>query len=102
MRNWTWLVVAIAVLTLSSSLAVEAPKKPKGVFSSLKVGQPVTLKDVGAGYSLSFFEEGLPLTHTVVEIGEDYVVVRDIAGVTDAIVPVYSLKGIVKTRSKLK
>ncbi len=102
MRTWMSLTAVVAALALSSSFAVEPPKKSKGIFSSLKLGQPVTLKDMGAGYSLSFFEEGLQLTHTVVEIGEDYVVVRDIAGVTDTMVPVYSLKGILRMRTKLK
>ena len=46
----------------------------------LKVGQAVNLKDHGAAYSLSFIEPEVPLSHTVVEIGEDYVVVRDIVG----------------------
>jgi hypothetical protein len=93
---------SIAVLALSSSFAVEAPKTSKGIFSSLKVGQPVNLKDHGAAYSISFMDDELPLTHTVIEVGGDYVVVRDIAGVTDTVVPVYSLKGIAKTRVKLK
>ncbi|HEV8069520.1 MAG TPA: hypothetical protein VGP76_17400 [Planctomycetaceae bacterium] len=102
MRNWTWLVVASAVLTLSSSFAVEAPNKSKGIFSALKVGQPVTLKDHGTAYSISFMDDGTPLTHTVIEVGGDYFVVQDLAGVTDSVVPFYSLKGIVRVRTKLK
>ena len=102
MRTWMSLTAVVVVLALSSSFAVEPAKKSKGIFSSLKVGQPVTLKDEGTGHSISFFEEEFPLTHRVVEVGEDYVVVRDIAGVTDTVVPVSSLKGIVKTRVKLR
>jgi hypothetical protein len=102
MKYWTWLVIAVGVLALSSSFAVEAPKKTKGVFSSLKVGQPVTLRDHGSAFSISFLDEGLPLTHKITEVGEDYVVVQDIAAVTDTLVPVYSLKGIVRSRTKLK
>jgi hypothetical protein len=102
MRTLLWPLAALVLLALSSSFAVEAPKKPKGIFSSLKVGQPVTLTDHGAAFSISLLDEGLPLTHKVVEVGEDYVVVEDIAGVTEATLPIYSLKGIVKTRTKLK
>jgi hypothetical protein len=102
MRTWTWPLAALVVLALSSSFAVEAPKKPKGIFSSLKVGQPVNLKDEGTAFSISFIDEPLQLAHTVVEIGDDYVVVQDVAGVMDTLVPVYSLKGIVKTRTKVR
>jgi len=102
MRNWTWPLAAIVLIALSPSFAVEAPKKPKGIFLSLKVGQPVNLKDHGSAFSISFLDEGLPLTHKVIEVGNDYVVVEDIAGVMDTLVPVYSLKGIVKTRVTLR
>jgi hypothetical protein len=101
MRNRTWLVLVAVVLALSSSLANEAPRKPRGIFSSLKVGQPVNLKDHGAAFSISFLDEGLPLTHKVVEISDDYVVVEEIAGMTETVVPVYSLRGVVRTRTKI-
>lgn len=102
MRTLLWPLAALLLLALSSSFAVEAPKKPKGIFSSLKVGQPVTLNDHGAAFSFSFLDEGLPLTHKVIEVGEDYVVVQDAAGVSDTLIPAYSLKGIVRTRTKVK
>ena len=54
------------------------------------------------GVPISYFDEGLPLTHRVIEIGEDFVVVQDLAGVMDTMVPVYSLKGIVKSRSEVE
>jgi hypothetical protein len=102
MRNWMWPLAAIAIVALSSSFAVEAPRKPKGIFSSLNVGQPVTLNDHGAAFSVSVLDEGLPLTHKVVEVAEDHVIVQDIAGVSETLIPVYSVKGIVRTRTKLK
>ena len=64
----------------------------------LKVGQAVNLKDHGSAYSIGFVEPEVPLGYTVIEIGEDYVVVRDIAGVKDVVVPVYSLKSVEKVR----
>jgi hypothetical protein len=72
------------------------------VFSMLKVGQTVSLKGEGAAYILSFIEPEVPLGHTVVEIGENYVVVRDITGVMDVVVPVYSVKAVEKVRTKLE
>ncbi|MEO2036970.1 MAG: hypothetical protein ABGZ35_33265 [Planctomycetaceae bacterium] len=99
MKNWMWIVVLIAVAT---ALGAQSAKNPKGVFSMIKLGQAVNLKDQGAAYSISFMEPEVPLGHTVVEIGEDYVVVRDIAGVKDVVVPVYSLKSVEKVRTKLE
>ncbi len=99
MKNWMWLVVVVAVAT---ALGAQDAKKPKGLFSTLKVGQSVNLKDEGAAYSLSFMEPEVPLGHTVIEVGEDYVVLRDIAGVKDVVVPVFSLKAVEKVRVKLE
>ena len=99
MRNWIWIVVVLAVVT---ALGAKNVKKPGGVFSMLKVGQAVNLKDEGAAYSLGFIEPEVPQSHTVIEIGEDYVVLRDIIGVKETTVPVFSLKGIEKVRLKLE
>jgi hypothetical protein len=55
-----------------------------------------TLKDKGATYSISLIEPEVALRHTVLEIGDDYVVLREIAGVKDIVVPVYSVKAFEK------
>ena len=98
MKNWIWIVVLIAVAT---ALGAQNAQKPKGVFSMLNVGQAVSLKDHGSAYSISFTEPEVPLGHSVIEVGEDYVVVRDITGVKDVVVPVYAVKAIEKVRTKL-
>ena len=97
MKNWMWIV---AVLAVATALGAQDGKNPKGVFSMLKVGQAVSLKDHGATVSLSFFEDEVPLGHTDVEVGEDFVVVRDIAGVKETLVPVYAVKSIERVRLK--
>lgn len=89
------LVVALAV-------GAEPAKKPTGVFSGLKVGQSVSLKDDGSAYTITHFEPELPQSHKVVEIGDDFVVVRDIAEITETTIPIYSIKSIVKVRTKAK
>ncbi len=91
MKNWMWIVVAVAIAALVGAKDAE---KPKGVFSMPKVGQAVNLKDHGSAYSFGSIEPEVPLSHTVVEVGEDYVVIRDIVGVEETVVPVYSLKAI--------
>jgi hypothetical protein len=91
----------VAVVALVAvALGADETKKPKGVFSALKVGQSVSLKDDGSAFTITFFEPELLQSHKVIEVGNDYVVLRDIAEVTETTVPLYSIKGIVKVRTK--
>ena len=52
-------------------------------------------------FSISYFDEELPQAYQIIEVGEDYIVLRDIAGVTETTVPVYALKSIEKVRTKI-
>ena len=105
--RWTWaslfgLAAVAAVLMISSAASQPQAAPRKTVFSSLKTGQPVTVKDKGHSVEISTMEEDTVGTHTVVEVGDDYIVLRDVAGVTESRVPVYAIRGIVyiKTRPK--
>ena len=60
----------------------------------------MSLKDEGSAFTITFFEPDLQQSHKVVETGENFIVVRDIAGITDTLVPIFSIKGIVKVRTK--
>ncbi len=84
-------VIAVVLLTIG---ATDPPKKT--VFSSLKVGQSVGLKDQGAAFEISVLSEEVPQGHTVIEIGDDFIVLEDVAGVTQTTIPVFSLKAIVR------
>ena len=99
MKKWIRVVVLVAV---AMALGADNARNPRGVFSMLKVGQAVSLKDEGSAYSISFLETEVPLGHTVIEIGDDYIVVRDIAGVKDVVVPVYAVKSVDKVRTKIE
>lgn len=57
------------------------------------------MKDEGTAFTIRFFDPEMPQSRKVLEIGSDYIVVRDIAEVQETTVPVYSLKGIVKVRT---
>jgi hypothetical protein len=96
-RKWTWLVV---VTFLVMALGADETKRPKGVFSALKVGQSVSLKDEGSAFTITFFDPDLQQSHKVIEIGSDYVVLRDIAEVTETTIPIYSVKAIIKVKTK--
>jgi hypothetical protein len=95
MRNWIWPLAAVVVLDLSSSLAVEPERTPMTFSRPSGSAEPVTLNDLGAAFSINLHDEGLPLTHKIVGVDENYV-----AGVADTLVPLYSVKGI--TRTKLR
>jgi hypothetical protein len=92
--------IALVFFTIALALGADEINKPKGVFSSLKIGQSVTLKEEATGITISFFDEELPMTHTITETGDEFIVVRDIADVTETTIPVYSIKKIVKIRTK--
>lgn len=102
MKYWTLLVIAAAVLALSSSFAVEGPKKSKGIFSALKVGQNVSVKNQGSAYSIDYFDTDLLQTHKIVEVADDHVVVRDINDLIETTVPIYAIKSISKLNTKPK
>jgi hypothetical protein len=90
--------VPTVILLLACVLFVasgQAPGTPHGVLSVLHAGQPVNLVDADGGYKLNLFQDGPEmLGHKVVEVGADFVVVEDIAGVQQLRVPVYSIKSV--------
>jgi hypothetical protein len=96
MKRIVLLLPIIAVLLLTIG-ATDAPKRT--VFSGLKVGQPVGLKDHGAAFEISVIDD-VPQSHKVIEIGDDFVVLEDIAEVTQTTIPVYSVKAIVRIKTK--
>jgi len=88
----------LLILLLAGVLFVasgQAPGKPHGVLSALHAGQPVSLADTDGGYRLNLFKDGPEvLGHKVVEVGSDFVVVEDIAGIQQLRIPVYSIKSV--------
>lgn len=67
-----------------------------GLLDGLKVGQPVTLKDLGVAYEVGVMGDRFPTGHEVVEVGADYLVVRDVAGAVESRIPVTSIKAVVR------
>ena len=88
----------ILILLLAGVLFVasgQAPAKTHGVLSVLHAGQSVNLADTDGGYKLNLCEGGPEvLGHKVVEVGADFVVVEDIAGIQQLRIPVYSIKSV--------
>ena len=83
----------LAVVVFASGVA-DSPKKT--AFSELQVGRPVGLKDRGTTYEITVFDDNIPQSHKIVEVGEDFIVVEDVAKVRKTTIPVYSVKSIVR------
>ena len=101
----SWIAAATVAVLLTMALGATSrsnndAKGGRGVFATLKVGQPVNLKDTGAGYEISTFDNDAPLGYTVVEIDNDYLAVQDIAKVTVTRVPIYAVKSVSQIRTK--
>lgn len=96
-RTLTVVILLASTLTLPSDVR---PPIPKGLFSGLRIGQAVSLNPESGGFQIRYFENDSPMTHKVIEIREDYIVVQDLAGVTETTVPCYALTSIVKVNQK--
>ncbi len=104
MTRWTMMLGVAglaAVLTFSSSASQPQAAPKKTVFSTLKVGQPVALKEKGHLFEITVMD-GDTGTHTVVEIDNDYLVLQDVAEVTELRVPVYAIRAVVHIKTKPK
>ena len=105
MKKWV-AVASVAVLVLVTLSAVSKSdndaRAKRGLFGTLRVGQAVNLKDVGPAYEISSFDDTMPLSHTVMECGDDYVVLRGFAKVTETRIPIYAVKCVTHIRTKIE
>jgi hypothetical protein len=92
----TIFLVASVIAFRSTGIAAPPAEQKRGAFfDRFKVGQAVALTDKDGRYEIGTFPpEMRPLGHTVVEVAEDYVVLRDIGNITDTVIPIYSIKSI--------
>lgn len=91
-----FMAVAWETLTWGASLAAD---KQHTFLSSLTVGQQVSLKQDFGRYEINSVEGVAAVQgHKVIEIGNDFVVVHDIAGVTESRIPLWSIKSIVRLK----
>lgn len=67
------------------------------ILGALQKDQKVALKEAGGGYQIGVVQ-GVPLGHKVVEVGSDYVVLEDIAGITETRIPIYAIRAVTVTR----
>jgi len=93
-------IFALLIVTVVAAAGL-APAERLGVLSPLKVGMPVTLKENGGRFEVGIID-GVPgpLGHEVVEVAADHVVLRDVAGVVETWIPVYSLACVRRTNTR--
>jgi hypothetical protein len=96
MTRFTFAVLLCATLVISclSPSASGQEKGRKSFLSVLKEGQSVVLKESAGRYEITLMDGG----HKVIEVGPDYVLVEDLAGVTETRIPVCSIKSIARIK----
>lgn len=94
-------LIGLAVL-LSTATSQPPPAARRTVFTTLKIGQPITLKEKSGLYEIGTTDEAGPLTHKVVEVGDDFLVVNDEAGSVESRIPVTAVRLVVHVKTKAK
>jgi hypothetical protein len=89
-------IVAVSLLALSFVAAQPEADTPKtGLFATLRKGQEIGLKDVGTSFEVTILaDQPGPLGFTILEVGQDFLVLRDISGVQEVRIPIYAIKAI--------
>lgn len=84
--------LASCIILLAASMGM-APAERVGVLGGLRPGLPITLTEAQGRFEIGILP-GIPgpLGHEVTAVGDDYVAVRDVAGVTETVIPLFSIK----------
>lgn len=92
MKRTTIGIVLVFILALGAITPGQQPAQQRRDFlSALKVGQSVNLKEASGRFVLSTIDDGPPLSHTVLEVGSDFVLLEDMVGVSEIRVPLYAI-----------
>lgn len=97
MNTMRLLAVAAALLLTVPATSHGQDKPRKGFLAALKEGQTVTLKEYAGKFEITMMKN-IPLGHKVIEVGSDYIVVEDAAGVIETRIPVTSIKAIIRLK----
>jgi hypothetical protein len=101
-RSWIVIVAVLGLVignTWTTWTGAIEPQTGKGVFAGLKVGLPVTLKEVGAAYEVSLLDEPIPTAEKIADVGVDYLVIKNEAGIETRI-PVTSIKAVIRLSTR--
>lgn len=84
-------IMAIVVFLMFSPLSHAQDQPGKSVFSSLRLGQKVNLKEVPGGRFEIQVIKDIPGVSKITDIGRDYIVIEDALGFTEMRIPVTSI-----------
>jgi hypothetical protein len=86
----------LAVAMRSTGTAATPDQQKRVAFlDRLKVGQAVGLAEKDGRYEVSLLPPDFrPMSHTVIEVGQDFIALRDLGNITDTVIPIYSIKSI--------
>ena len=92
-------VISASIVFRSSGLCAIASEKEAPAKASfldrLKLGESVDVEERNGRYYFTLLPQNIrPLKHTIIDVGSDYVTVRDLVGITDTIIPIYSVASI--------
>lgn len=95
-------IIAGLFLSQEARLRGDPPVKAlPHLMDKLAIGGAVAVQDTGSVYELTLFEDGeLQLGYVIVESTPEYVTLRDSAGVSDKIIPWWSIKGVTIIRKR--
>lgn len=90
-----------AIVGIAFAAEKELPPKRSGVLAVLEKDMKVSLKDTGSGFQIAVMP-GVEMPSKVIEVGADYVVIEDIAGITQTRIPIYAIKSVTVTKIEVK
>ena len=87
--------ILVGLAGMTRTRAIEG-RTGVGLFAGLRVGQPVTIKDLGLAYEVGVMVDRFPTGREIAEVGTDYLVVRDVTGAVETRIPVTSIKAVTR------
>ena len=93
--RFSLIVAAVLLAIIATSYGQDKPKKT--FLSALKEGQVVSIKEVAGKFDITVMKNA-PVGTKVLEIGSDYVVLEDPAGVMETRIHVTSIKSIIRLK----
>jgi hypothetical protein len=83
---------AFLIIAMAASAGM-GPVRQEGALSGLRPGMAIRLTESEGRYEIGIMPKiPGPLTHEVIAVGENYMAVKDITGITETVIPLYSIK----------
>jgi hypothetical protein len=87
------LLTALLIVGVSVTTDGSQEQSRRDFLSVLQGAQTVSLKETNGQFELIVMKD-IQLDHRIIAVEPDYIVLEDIAGITETRVPIYSIKSI--------